>query len=1283
MALRKIAKFSIAGAVVVVCLLSGAYYYFFKIYMPNRFQQEILPNLMRDAGISGFSGKVKSAGPYGANLGELCVGDPKNPALKVRSVIIKYRFQNIFMPRKPDITSVELNGLELSCRIRDQELEINNIDVQRFIEQLQKHFSGEHKKAIGSWGKTRFRITGGLLHLDWNDTRLLLPFELFFYPEQQNWKTFSADLEFFWRKHPIKAELKADLENKTSEIKFNAAADMRRVLRLIEKSRHLAGLSELDISGEFEINGNISFGFSPWQLRQLTISGTSKSSEIHYGVLALSNKRRPSGLNMPFTISVSSDGDGYTWKLENGLMRKPVAVFVKELSCRVPRSDKESLVFAGEVELDLSRSRLAEYYELEKVDEIRLSRKINGNFNRVTGNWELRTAGGDSRTEPASVKSLVTCNDLKIFTDISKLELNGSGCRRNGSLAVKIFMRELSGTGKRNAFFANNVELASDFKLLPAADDEVRIQDNRFRFSVPEFSSSAAGRQIEVKNLTVNGSNSFADSAVNGFKLLAEAGNIKMKQSSSFLEAEKNKFGIDGIFQKDRKTWELAVTTDSECLRGICLRKDFELRKVRSENFMSVSAPLLNAGGIGNCNLRFKGDSGICGSADEYVQFTGFNIAAALGFDGQMRLTENTFTGETAALKAKCRDGDLAAAKIELTGKFKHAGGVDSSEPEMNFLGGVETGTVSVAHKSTEYSSPAVHFKFAGKIFNNWLEPKFLKAGLLLPAVAVSCGKEQLKITDIALKAEGNFADRYADGERWRSLRDLKLELVSDKVSGIWKGINIFSSRNRLSMKSEVDLASRIYLKNLLADGSGENTVAYSKGWKIAGRKITVSCQGEGRPDPQMNLVPEIRLNGFYMSSKAASLNVPELAVSAALKEGKLSGTATCGKAAFYKNDLKLACKDISLRLPFGADAADGKLNIKKVELRKRQLGKINAKLKFEDESLTIQASHFSEIFSDAGMFFSGRMKLADFPEWEGDFSIPEFQVKDARNMRFMFPDLGVSFIGRAALEGHLQGNLDDCRGSGSLSVSKGILNFAGWELNGVSAECKFSDLFNLESMPGQKLSCRRLNNGSLEFSNMQLEFQMRGKQEMLIDRFAAEWFGGRLAGLGPFVIKNNNSEPEKVNLLASEIVLSPLLEYLGVKGLVTDALVGGMVPLELKTGRLFIADASLATKAGRIGVLRLDDDWNKYIEAGAEPAQVNQKRFAAAALAHFNYNWIRLNVTTAPQVFRLALAFDGCPLKAVPFRYDTGKSLFEPALPGEPGLTGDMIIETEFVIPK
>ena len=322
MPLKRIAKYSIVIVIVLVCALIGAYCYFFYSYMPNHFQKKILPALMKDAGISGFSGKVKSAGAFGANLGELCIGPPESPALKVNSVIIKYHFQNIFMPRKPDITRLELNGLELICRLKDKKLAINNIDIEKFIEQITKHFSGKHKSAIGSWNKTKLKISNGLLHLDWNGTRLLLPFELTFNPEKQNWEIFTADLKFTWREHAVNAELLVDLDSHTTEIKFNAEVEMKKLLDLLEQSKQWDALAEIKLTGLTDLTGKIRFDFAPWQIEDLAVRGISKNCEIHYGELSLYNKKRPSGLNMPLTISLNYDGNDYTLKFKDGLAKK-------------------------------------------------------------------------------------------------------------------------------------------------------------------------------------------------------------------------------------------------------------------------------------------------------------------------------------------------------------------------------------------------------------------------------------------------------------------------------------------------------------------------------------------------------------------------------------------------------------------------------------------------------------------------------------------------------------------------------------------------------------------------------------------------------------------------------------------------------------------------------------------------------------------------------------------------------------------------------------------------
>ena len=96
-----------------------------------------------------------------------------------------------------------------------------------------------------------------------------------------------------------------------------------------------------------------------------------------------------------------------------------------------------------------------------------------------------------------------------------------------------------------------------------------------------------------------------------------------------------------------------------------------------------------------------------------------------------------------------------------------------------------------------------------------------------------------------------------------------------------------------------------------------------------------------------------------------------------------------------------------------------------------------------------------------------------------------------------------------------------------------------------------------------------------------------------------------------------------------------------------------------------------------------MNDDWSKYIEVGADESQTNRKKFTAAALKRFNYNWIRLNVTTTPEMSSIDLSIDGYPAKAVPFKYDIKKALFEPVSADELGLNNDMTIETKFIIPR
>ena len=72
-----------------------------------------------------------------------------------------------------------------------------------------------------------------------------------------------------------------------------------------------------------------------------------------------------------------------------------------------------------------------------------------------------------------------------------------------------------------------------------------------------------------------------------------------------------------------------------------------------------------------------------------------------------------------------------------------------------------------------------------------------------------------------------------------------------------------------------------------------------------------------------------------------------------------------------------------------------------------------------------------------------------------------------------------------------------------------------------------------------------------------------------------------------------------------------------------------------------------------------MNDDWSKYIEAGDDKSQTGRKKFTAAALRRFNYNWIRLNVTTTPEMSSIDLSIDGYPAKAVSIQIQYRKKLY------------------------
>ena len=1300
MPLKRIAKYSLITVICTVCILIAAYCYFFYVYMPNHFQKKVLPALMKNAGISGFSGKVKSAGAFGANLGELCIGDPENPTLKVRSVLIKYRFQNIFMPRRPDVTSLEFNGLELICRLRGKNFEVNNIDVEKFISQLKEHFSGRHKNAIGSWGNTKLKITNGLMRLDWNGTRLLLPFELQFSPGKQNWELFTAELKYTWREHPINAELTVDMEKQAVEINFKARTEMKKLLDLIEKSKRFETPAGLRLKGLLEVAGKASFGFSPWKIQKIMLSGTSRDCYMDYGELRLCNKKRPSGMKIPLTLSVNSTKDGYLWKLQNGMIKKPLSVFVRDISCQVPDDKRQALDFDGKFEFELSKLKLLRYYNIKDLSKSNLVRRLSGRYNRKTKNWQIKTLeeGDHARYEP--VKTVLACGQSKIFAEVGDLGIKGRGRECNGLLELDMLIREFSATGYQNACFADKIKLNSRLKLIPASKGKVRIKKNSFKFTVPEISVSSLARQMEVKDLTIVGSNSFDGFKMNGFTLGANTENIHIKQNGEALAGKNNKFTLDGVMHKTKKTWEVAFTSSSKNISGVYQSCGFNLHNARSKNFMTVRAPDFSWGvkGIDSSNLRLWCDDASFTADKNILEFSHLDLGTALSFSPDGVLLKKIYSGKVAKAKLKYQSYAAAATHLELTGKYEPGNsavagsGAKRKEAPQDFLTCLEAASLTLSHEDVTYSAKLPQLNIVGKIgkhFQKNLLPESVKAEVETSELSLMREKEELKAIDSTLTANVAFADLDVRDRNLKNvIESLSITVDSDKISGVWNEINVCSSKNKLDAVAEINSGNDNFnMKKFTATLSAEKTMVYSKSWKLASRRIKGNASGSGKLGMKFEIDPEMRCYGFYASSHDVAFNAPEASVKTRFKDGGFTGSLFYDQGAFYKNSLKLACTGVSMFLPFGAGASEGSMEVKQVKLNKRKLGKIDAKLQHRagKDEIAIRASHFSKIFPNASLFFRGRLKLDSFPEWEGDFTMPEFVVENPLSAGEIFPALkNIGLTGKTSFEGSLKGNLKDCKASGTVSLNGGSLYFDAWELSGVKGKCTFSDLLKFKSNARQKLYCRQLKNDSIELYDMFLEFEPHGLTKLQIDRLTAKWFGGTLTSLNSFTLQDNNSVPEKVNFLASGITLSPFLEYLGVKGFVTDAVVGGVMPFCIKSSKVYIPGAALATKASDMGFLRLEGSLENYAYNGdlKSEAAINQREFATAAFRRFNYNWIHLNARTDNKKAEVALSIDGYPAKALPFRYDENKKMFIPVGPEEPGINGDMTIETNFKIP-
>jgi hypothetical protein len=1283
MALKRIAKILIVLSAVFVILLGGLYVYLFHYYMPRHFREEILPRLTREAGIRGFSGNVRRVGAFGADLGELVIGDAENPALKVHSVKIKYNFDNIFLPRNLKISKVTLEGVELSCMIKQKKLEINNVDMQKFISLLKENFIGR-KTSNGPFANAVLKVADGILKLDWQGARFLVPFELDFKPQKKDWTVFETAVKLEWKGKPFVGNAVFNLANSVGNVNISTQMAMPRLLELAEHLNQFKAPDDFQVNGDAKLTGDLRLSLRPLQLREFSLSGTMPEAEIKFGRLVMRNRMLPSGLSVPINFELLRKDGRVTVRMKNVFSRKPVPMLLPDISLEFPSEEAFPVRASGTVEFDLSKMRALRFYGLNPISNVNARKRFAGTFNRSTKAWNFST---DSEDKSGLEKCVFAWNDMTFFSDLVNIKCAGYGQGFNGQLSFNGDLSRVASIGARESFRCDNGHVETVFKLLTGNSGEISIGENAFSLKLEKGFYVDEKYKLKLGRMELNGKSLFRGGSL-------DTGEFSMILDDYLAVMDEMRFKGTGLNvstslekQKSSGLWDGHLQLKVKKVKGKADKADFEINDVEVKSFASLARPVFDLTALRTVNSRIKVKKVHYQMERRGAQVEGADLGLSFRLNSDGRVVAKSLNGTLNKLNASERKVKLGAWKISLFGSMDTEKKVGSGKRKWDFIERIEAGKLALQKDDMRYLATSGVFRVEGDFHKDRFFPSNMKLGITLPAVWGIGNGLKVKGENAAINTELAFADVL---DLSKAIRKTDIQYMFPRVAGTVKEKK-FSSNN---MSGDIKISflpdnNDIVMNSLRMQGLGYGLTLTGDGCKGNISSLTCSVKGKRDSSGIFNCSSDVSGKTLNFTHGDVKFTVPQADFAGVINDFAVAGRVKLDKAGIINKKSGIKLSQINVDLPVAwpdwQAAGTGRVKVGDINLRGVKLGVCDVNVTFDKQEILLRGNHASILLPGAGVYYYGRVVLPPAPlTWEFDFSMPDYTTHRKFFPGQILPALDeLSLDGTFGVKGAIKGNGSSVTADGSIKIENADVSVRGMNISKLNGQIAIADFKAMRSAPSQKLTFKGLKYGDISLDNGDTLLTLKSPNAVYLERIAFDWFGGRLTSLKPFLLSALSKKKQKGIFKVDNMMLAPLMQYIGMSGADTGAAVYGVLPFVLYDGNIEFDDAELSTKTGKGGDIKLLG-LEKFADDSPEERAMDMRRiFVCEALKNFKYDWLSFAFSNRGKVFFAKLKTRGVPEKTLPFSYDERSDSFRRVSPGQQGLSGDMTIEADFKIPR
>ncbi|MCP3965784.1 MAG: hypothetical protein GY750_18510 [Lentisphaerae bacterium] len=1079
MALNKIAKVLTGLIITSIILLVCVYFYLFQYYMPRYFSQKVLPRLTKEAGIRGFSGKVKRVGMFGADLGQLVIGDPKNPALKVKSVIIRYKMRNFLILNKLKINSIDLRGVELKCRAGQNTVEINHVNLEKFIQLLRKNFRKASNKKSSALSNARISISDGMLDLSVSDKRYLLPFALKMKPLKKDWTSFDADITVKRKENAVSSHMVFNLASSAVEIGYKMDVALNKLKEFFSYFSRWTLPRDLVFDGNAQIEGSLRIGLKKFKLLRFKCHGVSKDAEFNYGRFKMQNRLRASGMKEPLEFILERvPGDLFYMRLKKVLCRKPFNLFLRDVTLNFPPFIRMPVTAQGEVEFELADFRHLNMYDIRALGRNTISRHFKGRVDKQTGSWYFTTVDDVSGKKKSIQDNLVLdIRGFKTFCSLSDLRMIGRGVGNSGALKLDGILDNITACSQTEALSCSNLKFNSNLELGPDLKGNIRLLSNKFNLSLPTLFLSNPNGTLLLTGANLNGTDKFRDAVLNRLSAQLKLKGIRIQNQGCISVLGPSEAGVESYFDARKKRWNCAARAELGNFESKYNGTRYTLEGASLSAYLKLNGEIPKDFKLANCSISSNFDKITIHKNNFNIATSKGEVGLALNFGSDNLLLKSKYNSRIENIKDLMSNCSFNLWKIDA------AGDMSSKEENLRagelrkFINSVQVAKLDLNSEFGKIISTSFDVTVSGGMQSEALNISGLHFYVNAPSSWLIRGKNKLQLSELSLKTDSRFKP---EGKNISHMEQLEIEGEGASVSGTLNKENLFCSKPKFklvinSLEQGIRKASMQLEGQTAESGWGNNKHG------MFADKIAFSVRRDSENKSELDNKLDVKISKLFMQNSTTGLSFVTFEFKGCTDNDRLAGRIRGDHGSLdIKNELKMLGIELDIPLCYGVERKvfPGKFFVDKLSFGNMTLGSVDAKTLAQNNAVKLSGKISSQHQSGGNSSFYGKLMLKG--------KKPIFRLNLKQNVRKLNAPLvienAIYDIDKLLVNGSLGYDLIfDCTSeriadSGSIILKDADLKFSKWQMDGVNGVCSFDDFSEFSSLPHQVLNAESIH---------------------------------------------------------------------------------------------------------------------------------------------------------------------------------------------------------------